>query len=73
MKLLEETKEGWSFVGINRKTNIFRCLPKFHYFKNGISLCGKYQSVDDNYISGLFQEDCCKKCYKLKQARLNSL
>jgi len=64
MKLLEETKEGWSFVAINRKTNIFRCLPKF---KNGISLCGKYQSVNDNYISGLTQEDCCKKCYKLKQ------
>jgi len=73
MKLLEETKEGWHFVCKNRKTNKCRCQLKFHYFKNGISLCGKYQSVDDNYISGLSQEDCCKKCYKLKQARLNSL
>jgi len=66
MKLLEEIKEGWHFRVKNKKTGIWRSSPKFHYFRNGVSLCGKYENDVGNYLNGelLFSEECCKECLK---------
>jgi len=67
MKLLEDYKEGWHFRVKNRETGIWRSSPKFHYFKNSVSLCGKYENDAGNYLSGsaLSQKDCCKECLKI--------
>ncbi len=70
-KLLEERKEGWDFVAKNRKTGNWRQLYRFHYFKDGISLCGKYE-IDKNNTSllsssALSVEDCCKICLRNKK------
>jgi len=66
MLLLEDRKEGWCFRVKNRKTGIWRSSPKFHYFKNGVSLCGKYENNKDSFLpsSALFDYECCKECLK---------
>jgi len=64
MNLLEDKKEGWSFIG--KINNTYKKLKKFHYFKNGKSLCGKYINDKNNYLSTsmLFKKECCKICLK---------
>jgi len=64
MLLLEDRKEGWDFRVKNRKTGIWRSSPKFHYFKNGVSLCGKYENDKNNFLpsSALSDYECCKEC-----------
>ena len=64
MKLSEELKEGWHFRVKNKERRIWRSSPKFHYFKNGTSLCGKYENNIGNYLptNALSKNDCCKKC-----------
>jgi len=66
MQLLEKRKEGWHFRIKNRQTRKWRSSSKFHYFKNGLSLCGKYENNIGNYLptSALSKNDCCKKCLK---------
>jgi len=71
MKLLEERSQGWDFRIKNRKTGIWKSGVKFHYFKGGISLCGKYENDRGNYLptSALTKEDCCKQCLKQLKRR----
>lgn len=71
MKLLEEIKEGWHFRGKNRKTGIWRSLTRFHYYHNGISLCGKYEMEKDGcFLPRLSENDCCSKCLeKLREEK----
>jgi len=64
MKLLEQTKEGWHFRIKNRETGIWRSSPKFHYFKNHISICGKYENDIEDYLPTLSKDDCCRECLK---------
>lgn len=67
MKLLKKYKEGWHFRVRNRETGIWRSSPKFHFFKDGISLCGKYENTEGDYLptNALTFSDCCKKCLKI--------
>jgi len=71
MKLLEQLKEGWDFRVRNRKTGIWRSCPKWHYFKNGVSMCGKYETDAEDFLPGsaLSLEDCCKECLKRLKGR----
>ena len=76
MNILEDRSEGWAFVCKNRKTGLWRQTKKFHYFKNGVSLCGKYENDKNNYLpnSGLYKNECCKRCLEiLKQGGLQCL
>jgi len=67
---LEDYKEGWGFHGID-KHGRFITLKKAHYFKNGVSLCGKYkQPPKYSLISGgLFKNEVCKECFKRLERR----
>lgn len=60
MKLLEKLKEGWSFQGLRR----------FHYFRDGQSLCGKYQGKA-RLSSGLDESECCSKCFEKLRREIN--
>jgi len=57
--LLEEKKRGWGFTG----------RGKFHYYDgSGQSICRKYNwNFIPVLIDGVWQEDCCQKCWKLKK------
>lgn len=63
INLLEDKKEGWCFRG--QKNGIWLSLKKFHYFKDGVSLCGKYKNNGNTFLDGgLYREECCKICLK---------
>ena len=68
MKLLKNYSKGVSTWGIDVKTQQLKRLKKWHYFKNGMSLCGKYkQTENDNLlpVGMLFSHELCAKCRKL--------
>jgi len=70
--ILVERKEGWGCHGIDVKTGRFKTLRKWHYFKNGVSLCGKYKEPPHSVLlgGGLFSNEICKECLKkLKQVK----
>lgn len=59
--LLEDSKEGVSFVAKNVK----KALNKFHYYRNGWSLCGKYEQPETLLsLNMLFENELCSKCRK---------
>lgn len=57
-------ESGWGFPGLSKR---------FHYFENGISLCGKWmyrgQLEPDTGTQG--KEDC-KECYRRLERRKES-
>lgn len=65
----EDMKEGWAKI-LNVESQ--RMTRKYHYFKDGSSLCGKYMlfnnSVLENFV-GSFSVGCCKKCLELWRGR----
>jgi len=68
MKLLESYSKGVSAHGIDIKTQQFKRLKKWHFFANGVSLCGKYKQVkNDNLLPAgmIHSHEMCAKCRKI--------
>ncbi|KKL44544.1 hypothetical protein LCGC14_2364660, partial [marine sediment metagenome] len=58
-------KKGWAKT-LNLKS--YQRTRKYHYFRGGLSLCGKYRlfnTSDLGNYTGSFSEDNCKKCLEL--------
>lgn len=58
-------KEGWAKI-LNVESQ--RMTGKYHYFKGGSSLCGKYILFNSSILKkfiGSFSAGCCKKCLEL--------
>ena len=65
--LLEDCEKGWSFLGINVKTERFIVFRKFHYFERGRSIDGKYRQLKNDSllpIGAFMITDLCKADYK---------
>ena len=63
--LLEDRKEGWDFIG--KKQGRYITTKKFHYFRNGVSLCGQYEAGDRNEFlppGAVFRREACSSCWK---------
>jgi len=57
-------REGYDWHGL--KDGVFKTLRKWHYFRGGRSLCGKYvQCTNDLLSGGLFDYEICKLCLKI--------
>lgn len=50
--------EGWALI-TNRGV-------RFHYFRNGQSLCGRYKQNIALRTENPQKEFCCRECYKLR-------
>ena len=60
---VSETREGWAFI-----TN----SPKWHYLRNGRSLCGKWMVLRTTYFEqgNENSRDNCAACRKKRLAEL---
>ena len=57
---MAEKKEGWEYKYKS---------PKWHYFKNGQSICGKWMYLGDDLEKGNNNSpDNCKSCIKKLKA-----
>lgn len=65
--LLESRAEGFDYHGINKQGRLV-ALRKFHYFKNGKSLCGKYTTnAKDGFLpfsAFMYEDEICSECLK---------
>lgn len=68
MKLMDDISEGWKKpLGFGKHSG-----KRAHYFRNGRSLCEKYEIEGDGvYLpDGVYwQEECCQKCLKLRRSK----
>jgi len=62
---MNEKHDGWAkFINVNS----MREVGKYHYFKDGSSLCGKYILMKVGEIFNHVKEsEACRKCLKQKE------
>ena len=72
INLFEDRKNGFECHAINTKTGRYVTTKKWHYFKNGISLCSKYQLGKYKQLMPrmMYNNEICKECLmKLKEVK----